>query len=313
MPQVASISSIDTHADRVAVLVNPKAGPTAAGQNADLLLTLLRRRGFVAQGFTDLTAATRWANERYAEGCLRTLVGIGGDGTAAELINRTAEGVPLTFLPAGNSNLLARYFGLRKNPEFICRTIAEGVLVRVDAGRANGRVFSLMAGCGFDAEVVRRVHERRTGHLRQGAYVRAVLRSFASYPFPEIRVHWEEEGAGNAPLSARWLFAFNLPCYGGGFRIAPEADGSDGLLDVCTFRRGHLWHGLKFAAAVLAHRHERLADCTMRRVQRLRLTSEGQVPYQLDGDPGGFLPLSLEVLPGRLTLIVPADAAAGKE
>jgi diacylglycerol kinase family enzyme len=279
---------------------------------ADRLLKLLPGRGFVAKGFTELAAATAWANQCHADGRLRALVGMGGDGTAAELINRTAEGVPLTLLPAGNSNLLARHFGLRNDPQFVCRTIAEGVLARFDAGRANGRLFSLMAGCGFDAEVVRRVHQRRRGHLRQWAYFGSALRAIASYPFPEIRVHWEEEDGGGEPLSARWLFAFNLPCYGGGFRIAPESDGSDGLLDVCAFGRGHLWHTLKLAAAVLLGRHQRLADWTWRRVRRSRLTSDGQVPYQLDGDPAGLLPLDLEVLPGRVTLVVPNGAVVEK-
>ncbi len=312
MPRVASISTIPFQADRVAVLVNPHAGPTPAPEMADRLLKLLPRRGFVAEGFTELAAAATWANQCHAEGRLRALVGIGGDGTAAELMNRTAEGVPLTLLPAGNSNLLARHFGLRNDPDFVCRTIAEGVLARFDAGRANGRLFSLMAGCGFDAEVVRRVHQGRRGHLRQTAYFGSALQAIASYPFPEIRVHWEEEHGGGEPLSARWLFAFNLPCYGGGFRIAPESDGSDGLLDVCAFGRGHLWHTLKLAAAVLLGRHQRLADWTWRRVRRLRLTSDGQVPYQLDGDPAGLLPLDLEVLPGRVTLVVPSGVVVEK-
>ena len=252
MPRVASISTIPFQADRVAVLVNPHAGPTPAPEMADRLLKLLPRRGFVAEGFTELAAAATWANQCHAEGRLRALVGIGGDGTAAELMNRTAEGVPLTLLPAGNSNLLARHFGLRNDPDFVCRTIAEGVLARFDAGRANGRLFSLMAGCGFDAEVVRRVHQGRRGHLRQTAYFGSALQAIASYPFPEIRVHWEEEHGGGEPLSARWLFAFNLPCYGGGFRIAPESDGSDGLLDVLRIRPGpfvaHIEVGCRGAA-----------------------------------------------------------------
>ena len=260
MPRVASICPISSQADRVAVLVNPRAGPNAAPEMADRLLTLARSRGFVAERFTDLAAATVWANQCYAQGRLRALVGVGGDGTAAELINRTVEGVPLTLLPAGNSNLLARYFGLRNDPECVARTISEGVFARLDVGRANGRLFSLMAGCGFDAEVVRLVHERRTGHLRQGTYFGAALRAVARYPFPEIRVHWEEESAAGESLSVRWLFAFNLPCYGGGFQIAPQSDGSDGWLDVCAFRRGRVWHRLRFVAAVLARQHQRLAD-----------------------------------------------------
>ena len=108
----------------------------------------------------------------------------------------------------------------------------------------------------------------------------------------------------------RWLFAFNLPCYGAGLQIAPEADGSDGLLDVCTFRHGGLWHGLYYTAAVLTGTHHWLTDFARRRAGRLRVTSDSKVPYQLDGDPGGFLPVEIEVLPKRLTLVVPKEKAA---
>jgi diacylglycerol kinase family enzyme len=105
------------------------------------------------------------------------------------------------------------------------------------------------------------------------------------------------------------LFGFNLPCYGGGLRIAPQACGSDGLLDLCAFRRGGVWHGLRYAGAVLLGRHQKMTDWTMGRVRRLRITSAASVPYQLDGDPAGFLPVEVEVLPGRLTLVVPASRA----
>jgi diacylglycerol kinase family enzyme len=130
-----------------------------------------------------------------------------------------------------------------------------------------------------------------------------------------MQVYWGDEdvdGAETGPESAeaRWLFAFNLPCYGGGLSLAPQADGSDGLLDVCVFHRGSWWHGLRYVTAVLLGRHHRLADCTTRRVRRLRITADAQVPYQLDGDPGGYLPVDVEVLPDRLTMVVPRSAAA---
>ena len=171
-------------ANRVAILINPKAGPRAARPWADGLADRLRKQGFQTDLFTDLAAATLQANQWHAEGCLRTLVGAGGDGTAAELVNRTVEGVPITLLPAGNSNLLARYFHLSKDPEMLCRTIAEGITARVDAGRANGRIFLLMAGCGFDAEVVHRVHARRTGHINITTYFKPVAEAICSYAFP---------------------------------------------------------------------------------------------------------------------------------
>jgi len=320
VPPVVSTSTLSRDADRVAILVNPKAGPTAAQPGADRLADLLQEKGFKVEVFTDLAAATSQANRWHAEGCLRTLGGVGGDGTAAELANRTDEGVPLTLFPAGNSNLLARYLQMTKDPEFLCRTIVDGVAARLDAGKANGRIFLLMIGCGFDAEVVNRVHEHRTGHISFKNYLQPVREVIRNYAYPEIQASWADDGEGTVPifapakmglspsahsLSARWLFVFNLPCYGGGFRIAPHSDGSDGLLDVCGFRSGGFWRHL---ATIMLRQHRRTADWITCRRRRLRITSDARVPYQIDGDPGGWLPLDVEVLPGRLTLVVPKEA-----
>ena len=304
-------SKLPPDADRVLISVNPIAGARSAQSRVDRLAELLSQQGFKAEVLNDLDEVARRADQWHVEGHLRALVAVGGDGTAAELVNRTQLGVPLTLLPSGNENLLARYLGLGREPESVCRAICDGRLMRLDAGEANGRVFLLMIGCGFDADVVRRLHQRRRGHIRSRSYVKPILQSIRSYQYPELQVYFDPERAGSAgkpstPAIVRWLFAFNLPCYGAALRLASRADATDGLLDVCTFRRGSLWHGLRYAAAVLSGRHERLADCTACRVRRLKITSEAEVPYQLDGDPGGVLPVEVETLPGRLTLVVPA-------
>jgi diacylglycerol kinase (ATP) len=304
---VVSTSSISRDADRVAILVNPKAGPTAAQPRADRLAELLEQRGFKVELFTDLAAATSQANRWHAEGSLRTLVGVGGDGTAAELVNRTDEGVPLTLFPGGNSNLLAGYLQLRKDAEQICRVIVDGVAARLDAGRANGRIFLLMASCGFDAEVVNRVHGPRTGHISLKNYLGPVREAIRNYEYPVIRAEWGD-GEPAASLLARWMFVFNLPCYAW-FRVAPHSDGSDGQLDLCSLEQGRFW---KYFAAILLRQHRRLGDWNTRLVRQVRITSDARVPYQLDGDPGGWLPLDVEVLPGRLTLVVPKEAVSSK-
>ena len=189
----------------------------------------------------------------------------------------------------------------------------------------KGRIFLVMVGCGFDANVVHSLHLHRRGHVTNASYFNPIVSSIRHYDYPELRVYWSRDGGAETgaasdcksdqPLETvtngvRWLFAFNLPCYGAGLQIAPEADGSDGLLDICTFRRGGLWHGLYYTAAVLTGTHHWLTDFAQRRAGRLRVTSDSEVPYQLDGDPGGFLPVDIEVLPKRLTLIVPKEEVA---
>jgi diacylglycerol kinase family enzyme len=309
----------------VVVSVNPKAGAASADARVTRLVNLLRQQRLEVVVLSHLDEVAAASNRLFAEGRLRALIAVGGDGTAAELVNRTVPGLPLTVFPAGNENLLARHFDLGPTPEECCRIVVDGAVVQCDAGQANGRIFLIMVGCGFDADVVHCLHLHRTGHVTSASYFNPIMESIRHYDYPELRVYWSEDGVaqtGATPVrepghppetisdGVRWLFAFNLPCYGAGLQIAPEADGADGLLDVCTFRHGGLWHGLYYTAAILTGTHQWLTDFTRRRAGRLRVTSDFKVPYQLDGDPGGFLPLEIEVLQKRLTLIVPKEKAA---
>ncbi|MEE8453098.1 MAG: diacylglycerol kinase family protein [Thermoguttaceae bacterium] len=310
MPPDASL--LPAEADEVLLAVNPKAGARSSQQRVRCLVDMLEAEGYQARVLDDLDRIAATANQSYARGRLRALIGVGGDGTAAELVNRTQPGLPITLLPAGNENLLARHLGLDPEPASVFRVVKEGVLSKLDAARANERIFLLMIGCGFDGEVVRRVHQRRTGHIRSRNYAKPILETIRSYEYPRMRVYWngQAEDEQPDPLDARWLFAFNVPCYGGGMQLAPKADARDGLLDICAFGGGSWWHALRYVTATYMHRHERLADCTTCRIGRLRITSDARVPYQLDGDPGGFLPVDVEVLPERLTMIVPATTVS---
>ena len=321
----SQVSFLSPDLRHVVVSVNPKAGAWSAENRVAHLVQLLRKQGLEVVVLSNLDEIAGESNRLFAAGHLRALIAVGGDGTAAELVNRTAPGLPLTVFPAGNENLLARHFGLGPTPEECCRTVVKGAVVQRDAGQADRRIFLIMAGCGFDAEVVHFLHLQRTGHVTSASYFNPIMTSIRCYDYPELRVYWNEDGVAETGVASsqepsrppetisggvRWLFAFNLPCYGAGLQIAPEADGADGLLDVCTFRHGGLWHGLYYTAAILAGTHHWLTDFARRRVGRLRVTSDSKVPYQLDGDPGGFLPVEIEVLPKRLTLVVPQEKAA---
>jgi len=300
-------------ADRVLVSVNPLAGARSAHDRVERLVSRLGQAGFRAEIHGRLAEVAQRAGELQSLGQLRALVAVGGDGTVAELVNRTPPGTPLAILPAGTENLLARHLGFSSEPERLADAIGRGRLLRRDAGRAGARIFLLMASAGFDAAVVHRFHGRRSGHIHRLDYLGSILHTAVHYRFPEIRIYWTsgEEGQPTAEgeLTVRWAFAFNLPCYGGGLRICPQADGTDGRLDLCAFRRGGFWHGLSLAAWVGLGSHQRLNEWTTLRVRRLTITATEPVPYQLDGDPAGMLPLDVESLPGRLTLVEPGLGA----
>lgn len=294
----------------VLILVNPKAGRRSMAAKVEEAAGRLRQEGFWVEIHTGLAEVAERANQLHAAGELRALVGVGGDGTAAELVNRTRPGLPLALFPAGTSNLLARHFAIRPDPEQLCRAVTHGTRRVLDAGCANGRLFLLMLGVGFDADVVQRVHAHRGksgSHISFWTYCKPIWRSIRTYQYPEFQIECLADEGMPEQFAARWAFLCNFPRYGWGVKLAPRADAADGLLDLYCFRRGGLFHGLKYVAAIELERQERLADCTVRRLRRMRIAASQSVPYQLDGDPGGVLPVEVEVLPGRLTLIVPEE------
>lgn len=238
---------------------------------------------------------------------LDAIICAGGDGTAETAVNiTTSDGgppIPIAVFPLGTENLLAKYLGVRADPKQLTELVKQGQTRQLDAGVANGKVFLLMLSCGFDADVVRRMHQERRGNISHLAYAMPMIDSIRNYDYPNLRVSWETE-EGWQESACHWAFCFNAPTYAAGLKIVPTADPSDGLFDLATFGGGSFWHGLRQFSAVVLGQHQQLTDFHHVQCRRIRLESEAEaVPYQVDGDPGGFLPVEIEVLPRHLTVI----------
>jgi diacylglycerol kinase family enzyme len=231
----------------------------------------------------------------------RCLVAVGGDGTVSALLN-DQPGTPITVLPAGTENLFARHFGLRRDPETLARTIATGRAVAVDVGQAGSRRFLLMAGFGFDADVVTRHHQARlsrSGRIRPThriAYVEPILRSSLTYRFPAISVRIDDPGHQEV-LRGTTIFVFNLPRYALGLPFAPVAREDDGWLDLVVFRNPGPFHALYYLWKVCCGIHLDDPSVFHRRIRRVTIWADEPVPVQLDGDPGGYLRPAAEKTP----------------
>ncbi len=259
----------------------------------------------------DLASLHDLAAAGQESGNLRAVLAIGGDGTASVVRNHVPLEIPLLNVPMGTENLLGRYLGQLTTPEAVCETIEKGVVVSLDLGRAGDKFFLLMISAGFDAEVIRVLHDSRQGNIRRTAYFLPTLKAISSYTYPQMRLYSETGDATAPPQLCRWLFGFNLPTYALGLPIAPDAVATDGLLDVCTFERGAVWSVARYLWHVMWKIHHTLPDAGLSRTRRFRLepTTSASVAYQLDGDLGGTLPVNVEVLVGQLRLLVSAETA----
>jgi diacylglycerol kinase family enzyme len=288
-----------SHQDKVAILANPRAGADPSRRRVETFARRLRARG--------LTPLVCWHRRELSEAIasgkadLRCVVAAGGDGTLLEVLNR-APGVPVAVLPLGTENLVARYCGVTRCAGALADIIATGKLREIDVARANERTFCLMACAGFDAAVVHRVHRRRRGHITRLSYGLPIVQLLQDYHFPMIDVEVLDTGER---LRGALAFVFNVPRYGLGLTIAPQARPDDGLLDLCLLERPGVLALARYTLAILRGRHLQLPDVRYRRARGFRLSSAEPVPLQTDGDPAGWLPATVEMLPRRLTLLVP--------
>ena len=302
---------LPSDADHVLILQNPTAGRQNQQRRVQELQQELRQLGLETTCFSDIHALTSKAKQTHHDGTLRAVVAAGGDGTVGLVVNHLPAGIPIAVLPLGTENLLARSFDIQS--ENAAQVIHQGSFVRLDAGEANDRLFLLMFSCGLDADIVDRLHKRRQGHISHWSYLRPILASIRSYRYPEVRVYFEHGGDSEPTtqeVAARWVFVNNLPIYALKIPIVPQAIGTDGVLDLCTLRRGSLPAALWYLAGILLRRHQRWKDCTTANVTSVRLESDHPVAFQLDGDPGGQLPVHIQVHPQRVTLLIPAASAA---
>ncbi len=303
----SKIDSIPTAARRVIISMNPKSGAASGLKIVEQLKSVLIQRGMSVDVLTTIDEVKELVDSLSLTGELRTVVAAGGDGTVSLLVNQLPTLTPIAILPLGTENLLGKYLGATIDPHKTAETIMSGKSIRLDAGRANGRRFLVMASCGFDAEVVKRLHAGRTGHIRHWSYADPIIKTILNYQYPRLQIRIRGKRMEAGLIEARWAFIFNVPRYAMNLPILSEADPSDGQLDLCTFQQGSLLRGLYYLMSIMFQRHRYLNEAQFCKFEELIIEpveTDNPVPFQIDGDPGGLLPLSISVEPNCFRVLV---------
>jgi diacylglycerol kinase family enzyme len=211
----------------------------------------------------------------------------------------------------GTENLIAHQFKMTADIAAATAAVQQRSVQTLDAGRVNGQLFLIMFSCGFDADVIQRLDRARSGNISHFSYAKPIFSSLLRYRFPSLRLIAENAKTGaHQAFDSHWVFAFNLPNYARGLPIATQADANDGQLDVCAFRGGSRTAGFFHFATVLTGWHGRWSGCYRERFTKLRIEAGEPVPYQVDGDAGGFLPVEVEILPSHVSIVLPAHQKA---
>ena len=292
---------------QVHIIANPVAGGGRGHRTAKALHEALMARGI---------AATLFETSRAGDG--RTEAGrtnapvvavVGGDGTLNEVLNGLPEGTDsaIAICPVGTANVVARALGMKPNPRFVANAIAAGNLMPMDIGLHGARRFLLGAGAGLDAAVTQAVQEQRGRRSSILKWVMPALRVVARYPWPKICVTVD---GGVIAERAGYVIVGNCRNSAGIFPATPQAELSDGLLDVCAFTDLslarlawlliHVWRPGYIHQPWIAYRQGRA-------IRLEPAPGEKAAPLQIDGDPAGALPADFCVSPWQVNMVVPGE------
>ncbi|MFM8829690.1 MAG: diacylglycerol/lipid kinase family protein [Spartobacteria bacterium] len=241
------------------------------------------------------------AAEAVREG-FEVIIAAGGDGTLNEVVNGIG-GAPvcLGILPVGTMNVFATELGIPQgNLERAWDVIEHGKVVEVDLPQANDTHFIQLAGVGLDAEVVRKTTADSKKALGPLSYLLTLVQVAAHKP---SRVMLEAEGGRISEGS--FALIGNGRLYGGPFPVFQRASLFDGLLDVLVFQNQSHWDVVRYFQAIAFGTHPQLPDVEYFQTSSLRVTSEGDVPVELDGEVAGILPCLFSVSPQKLRVLAP--------
>ncbi len=304
-------------AKRAAIIYNPIArGLIRREHLLQRSIAVLAGQGTQASliATTGPGSACAQARREIERGC-DLIVIAGGDGTINEAANGMLHsGVPLAILPGGTANVLAREIRLPLDIEKAVADVHRSQLCQIAVGTlrdsvCSQRCFLCMAGAGLDAEIVYRLDLDLKAVAGKLAYY---LGGFAQVlrPLSEFEVIVDGKR-----FEASFALISRVRNYGGDLEIARTASLLRNDFEVVLFRGTLSVRYLSYLAGVVLRRVHRMNGCTVLRGQSVTCQpgSEQRVFVQIDGELAGTLPVTAEIEPNALTLLVPQKFLAREQ
>ncbi|MEU8009771.1 diacylglycerol kinase [Micromonospora parva] len=293
----------------MAVLTNPTAG---RGRHRALLPRLLDGLAVAGRPVRLLPASSPDEAEAACRAAVAdgagALVAVGGDGTVHRALQAVAgTDVPFGPIPAGTGNDFALDTGFPADPLAATAVIAEalrdGRSRPVDLARMIGvdgvvRWYGAVLAAGFDAIVNERANRMRwpRGPRR---YDLAILVELAR--LRPRRYTLRLDGVPH-DLDAVLVAVGNCPTYGGGMRICPDADPTDGLLDVVVAGRVNRRTLVRVKPRIYQGTHVSHPLVRSFRARTVEVAAEGITSYA-DGERSLALPVTISAVPAALRLL----------
>ena len=285
-----------------ALIVNPIAGSGYALKVLEQLESGMKSRGLPYRVFrTEGPAhATELARSLAAEEEVRSVISVGGDGTAFEVAGGLAgSGKPMGIIPAGTGNDFIKTAGIPKDPMQALEVILRQQPAPVDLGALNEGCFLNVCGTGFDVMVLDCAQQLKSRFRGLLPYFLGLLKAISGYHPVHLRltVDGKEEEGDYLICSVA-----NGRIFGGGIPICPEADLEDGKLDLVLVQSVPRWRIPFYLPGLLLGRVLHFRITRHLRVEHVLLQGRG-LRVNVDGEIFPMDRAEFSPRPGALMLL----------
>lgn len=288
---------------KVKAIINPVSGVGSKRKIPRLLEEVCKEKGFMfSVAFTEYAGhASELTREALEEG-YSCIIAVGGDGTVNEIARTMLHSdAVLGIIPKGSGNGLARELHISMDVKRAIDTLAKGHVTKIDACRANGRIFFCTCGVGFDAQVSQSfAQEKHRGSL---TYIKNTIEQYLSYkPEPyELLVD------GQTIKEKAFLVACgNASQYGNNAYIAPHANIQDGEMDITILSPFTPLDIAPLAIQLFTKQIDRNSKIQLLKAKNFSIIRHKPGLMHLDGEPVmAESRIDISVIPHALKVITP--------
>ncbi|WP_169946845.1 diacylglycerol kinase family protein [Microbispora sp. H11081] len=232
----------------------------------------------------------------------------GGDGTVQRCVDALAgSDATVAVIPAGTANLLARNLGIPEDLPEAVRIGFKGRRAKMDLGKINGEHFAVMAGVGFDAEMIADADRGLKDRLGRFAYIWTGLRHVGGAVTPmRIKIDGNDWFEGDASC----VLVGNVGTVTGGIDVFEDARFDDGWLEVGVSTAEGPIQWARALGRMSAGNAEKSPFVRITRARKVSVKLGTSMAYELDGGARDRAErITVEVVPQAITVCLPDTPA----
>lgn len=292
---------------KIKIICNPSSGRQLIQRRIDSICKLLIDGGYTISKF--ITKKKNDAMFETIKCCSEDwdiIIVCGGDGTVNEVAKGIILGerkIPVAILAAGTVNDFANYMDLPRGSKEFFEMIENGKTLDVDLGKVNDEYFVNVAASGLLTNVGYQVQPEIKAILGRMAYYLEGIKEIPKQKFQPINIKFESEEYTKEEDILLFLLS-NSSSIGGFQKIAPEANVSDGYLDSIIIKKSYVQDLVSIFINIFSGEHINHPNVEYFKTKKITLLTDEDVPIDIDGEYGGKLPATFEVVPNSFKIFI---------